>query len=49
MILMQLAEPEGFKQSEEAVSGATMQVVELPFVNVLAHLANAGVSVPILH
>jgi aminoglycoside/choline kinase family phosphotransferase len=49
MILMQLAEPEGFKQSEEAVSSGTPQIVELPFVNVLSHLARAGVSVPTLH
>ncbi|MGQ0667766.1 MAG: aminoglycoside phosphotransferase family protein [Nitrospiraceae bacterium] len=48
-ILMQLAEPEGFKQSEEAVSDATHQITELPFVNVLSHLAKAGVSVPALH
>jgi aminoglycoside/choline kinase family phosphotransferase len=48
-ILMQLAEPEGFKQSEEAVSGATHQITELPFVNVMSHLAKAGVSVPTLH
>lgn len=49
VILMQLAEPEGFKQSEEAVSGATHQITELPFLNILSHLAKAGVSVPILH
>ncbi len=48
-ILMQLAEPEGFKQSEEAVSGATHQITELPFVNVMSHLAKAGVPVPTLH
>lgn len=49
VILMQLAEPEGFKQSEEAVSGATHQLTELPFLNILSHLAKAGVSVPNLH
>jgi aminoglycoside/choline kinase family phosphotransferase len=48
-ILMQLAEPEGFKQSEEAVSGASIQIDELPFVNILSHLAKAGVSVPSLY
>jgi hypothetical protein len=32
VILMQLAEPEAFKQSEEAVSGAGDQTAELPFV-----------------
>jgi N-acetylmuramate 1-kinase len=49
LILMQLAEPEGFKQSEEAVSGVTHQITELPFLNILSHLAKAGVSVPTLH
>lgn len=46
---MQLAEPEAFKQSEEAVSGAGHQIAELPFLNVRSHLAKAGVSVPALH
>ncbi len=49
VILMQLAEPEGFKQSEEAVSGATHRITELPFLNILSHLSKAGVSVPVLH
>jgi aminoglycoside/choline kinase family phosphotransferase len=49
VILMQLAEPEAFKQSEEAVSGAAHQITELPFVNIQAHLAKAGVSVPSLY
>lgn len=49
LILMQLADPEGFKESEEAVSGATAEVTELPFLNVLRPLAKAGVSVPKLH
>lgn len=49
VILMQLAEPEGFKQSEEAVSGAAHQITELPFLNILSHLSKAGVSVPALH
>ncbi len=47
-ILMQLAEPEAFKQSEEAVSGA-VAVTELPFLNVHRHLARAGVAVPALY
>ena len=47
-ILMQLAEPEAFKQSEEAVSGA-VSVGQLPFLNVLRHLARAGVTVPALY
>ena len=49
LILMQLADPEGFKASEEAVSGAGSAVTELPFLNVLRPLANAGLSVPQLH
>lgn len=48
VILMQLAEPEAFKQSEEAVSGA-VAVMELPFLNVHRHLAKAGVAVPALY
>lgn len=49
IILMQLAEPEAFKQSEEAVSGARHEIAELPFLNVRTHLAKAGVSVPQLY
>lgn len=49
VILMQLAEPEAFKQSEEAVSGASHHIADLPFLNVHAHLARAGVSVPRLY
>ncbi len=49
LILMQLAEPEAFKQSEEAVSGAGHHIAELPFLNVRAHLAKAGVAVPALY
>ena len=49
VILMQLAEPEAFKQSEEAVSGVAHQVAELPFVNILSHLSKAGASVPRLY
>jgi len=47
VILMQLAEPEAFKASEEAVSGATVTINELPFINVLRHLAKADVAVPV--
>lgn len=47
-ILMQLAEPEAFKQSEEAVSGA-VATTELPYLNVRRHLATAGVAVPALY
>src|SRR5918996_4524276 len=48
LILMQLASPEAFKQSEEAVSGAKTEITELPFTNVLRHLEKAGVPVPAL-
>ena len=48
LILMQLADPEGFKKSEEAVSGASAQIAELPFINVLSHLQRTGVTVPAL-
>ncbi len=49
LIVMQLASPDAFKQSEEAVSGAAPAVTELPFVNILLHLAKADVAVPTLY
>jgi aminoglycoside/choline kinase family phosphotransferase len=49
VIVMQLAEPEGFKQSEEAVSGAIHQISELPFINIMSHLAKTNIPVPTLH
>lgn len=49
LILMQLAEPEAWKASEEAVSGADADVRELPFVNILRPLAQAGMTVPALY
>lgn len=49
VIVMQLAEPEGFKQAEEAVSGSIHQICELPFINIMSHLAKANVPVPVLH
>jgi N-acetylmuramate 1-kinase len=49
VILMQLSSPEAFKQSEEAVSGAKTTSTELPFINVLHHLAKADVAVPVLY
>jgi len=48
-ILMQLADPEGFKASEEAVNASVSEVSELPFLNVWRPLANAGMSVPKVH
>lgn len=48
-ILMVLAAPEGFKASEEAVSGAAA-VTELPFINIQRTLRACKVAVPdILH
>src|SRR5437773_11885011 len=49
LVLMQLASPEGFKQSEEAVSQGAPVTAELPFVNILNHLLKADVAVPALH
>lgn len=49
LILMQLADPDGFKASEEAVSGANSAIQELPFVNVLRHLEAVRIGVPTLH
>jgi aminoglycoside/choline kinase family phosphotransferase len=49
VILMQLASPEAFKQSEEAVSSAKTTITELPFINVLNHLAKADIAVPTLY
>src|SRR2546427_13128518 len=49
LVLMQLAEPEAFKQSEEAVSGTAVPVTELPYIHVLNHLAKADVAVPTLY
>ena len=49
LILMELADPEGFKSSEEAVSQNHSEITELPFLNVLNHLRRAGITVPTLH
>lgn len=49
LILMQLADPEGFKASEEAVSGSEVDVTELPFINILKHLQRSDVQVPVLY
>ncbi len=46
---MQLADPEGFKASEEAVSESRGDIHELPFLNVLNHLQTVDVSVPRLY
>ncbi|MFQ5508295.1 MAG: aminoglycoside phosphotransferase family protein [Leptospirillia bacterium] len=44
-ILMRLSDPEGFKKSEEAVTG-DVPVNELPFLNMQRYLARAGWPVP---
>lgn len=49
LILMQLASPEAFKQSEEAVSEAVTTITELPFINIRDHLSKAEVPVPALY
>ncbi len=49
LILMQLADPEGFKVAEEAVSGAAGNIRELPFLNILRPLAGSGIPVPACH
>ncbi len=49
VILMKLADPEGFKASEEAVSGTEGGVTELPFTNILKHLQKKGIQVPELY
>lgn len=46
LILMVMAAPEGFKASEEAVSGAPAQITELPFINIQRHLRASKVAVP---
>ncbi|MBI5137699.1 MAG: phosphotransferase [Nitrospirae bacterium] len=44
-ILMQMADPEGFKASEEATTG-TVASDEIPFLNIQRHLERAGLPVP---
>ncbi len=46
---MQLADPEAFRASEEAVSGQEFEITELPFLNVLRHLQVLSVAVPQLY
>ncbi len=49
LVLMELAEPEAFKRSEEAVSGGDAAVTELPFLNIQRYLHGRGVAVPAIH
>ena len=46
LILMELAELEAFKKSEEKVTISAIPVTELPYINILNHLAKCNVSVP---
>lgn len=46
LILMELAEPEAFKRSEEAVSSADAPVTELPFLNIQRYFRARGLGVP---
>lgn len=48
-IVMELAGPESFKKSEEAVSGPSIPIDELPYINILNHLDQSDVAVPRLH
>ncbi|MEW6324493.1 MAG: phosphotransferase [Nitrospirota bacterium] len=45
-IVMVLADPEGFKASEEAVSASARAATELPFQNIWRHLHQRGLRVP---
>ena len=49
LILMELAEPEAFKRSEEAVSSADLPVIELPFLDIQRYLSARGLGVPRIH
>ena len=49
MILMELAEPESFKTSEEKVMQSSIPVKELPYINILNHLTQSGIAVPKLY
>ncbi len=46
---MELAEPEAFKRSEEAVSSADLPVIELPFLDIQRYLSARGLGVPRIH
>ncbi len=46
LILMELAEPEAFKRSEEAISPSDVPVTELPFLNIQRYLTSRGLGVP---
>ncbi|MBI3595095.1 MAG: phosphotransferase [Nitrospirae bacterium] len=45
LVIMVLAEPEPFKQSEEKESGS-VKIAELPFLNIQRYLSASGIAVP---
>lgn len=49
IVVMELAEPEDFKKSEEQVSSSRIPIRELPFINILRHLESCQVAVPKLY
>jgi len=49
IIVMELAEPEAFKKSEEQVSTSHVPIRELPYINILKHLQACQVAVPQLY
>ena len=49
LILMELADPEGFKKTEEKVLHSDIPITDLPFINILNHLSQTGVAVPKLY
>jgi aminoglycoside/choline kinase family phosphotransferase len=49
LIVMELAEPEAFKKSEEKVTASQVPIQELPYINILKHLQACQVAVPQLY
>jgi aminoglycoside/choline kinase family phosphotransferase len=49
MIVMELAEAEAFKKSEEKISASQVPIKELPYINILKHLKACQVAVPQLY
>ncbi len=45
-IVMELAEPEAFKASEEKVTPSNVHITELPYINISRFLSLCGVGVP---
>ncbi len=49
LIIMQLADPEGFKYSEEISSKQLISTNELPFINIHTHLMASDLPVPCIY